>query len=56
MPLRLWFKAMFLMAAQKSGLSAKTLQLLMGFGSYQTAWSCGCTSSARRGCVLAARS
>ncbi|MHB8418483.1 MAG: IS1595 family transposase [Myxococcales bacterium] len=38
-PLRLWFRAMFLMAAQKSGLSAKTLQRLMGFGSYQTAWS-----------------
>jgi transposase-like protein len=36
---RLWFKAMFLMTAQKSGLSAKTLQRLMGFGSYQTAWS-----------------
>jgi transposase-like protein len=37
-PLRLWFKAMFLMTAQKSGLSAKTLQRLMGFGHYGTAW------------------
>jgi transposase-like protein len=38
-PLTVWFKAMFLMAGQKSGLSAKGLQRLMGFGSYQTAWS-----------------
>ena len=30
---------MFLMMAQKNGMSAKSLQRLMGFGSYQTAWT-----------------
>jgi transposase-like protein len=38
-PLRLWFRAMFLMAAQKLGLSAKNFQALMGLRSYQTAWT-----------------
>lgn len=37
-PLRLWFRAMFLMTAQKQGLSAKNLMRLLGFRSYQTAW------------------
>lgn len=37
-PLRLWFFAMFLMSAQKPGLSAKNLMRLLGFRSYQTAW------------------
>lgn len=38
-PLRVWFRVMFLMMAQKNGMSAKSLQRLMGFGSYQTAWA-----------------
>lgn len=38
-PLRLWLRAMFLMAGQKLGLSAKNFQRMMGLGSYQTAWT-----------------
>jgi len=37
-PLRLWFHVMWLMMAQKTGVSAKNLQDSMGFGSYQTIW------------------
>jgi len=37
-PLRLWFHVMWLMMAQKTGLSAKNLCETYGFGSYQTAW------------------
>jgi transposase-like protein len=37
-PLRLWFHVMWLMMAQKTGLSAKGLCDTYGFGSYQTAW------------------
>lgn len=37
-PLRLWFHVMWLMMAQKTGLSAKNLYDTYGFGSYQTAW------------------
>ena len=37
-PLRLWFKAIFLMVAQKNGVSAKALQHLLGV-SYPTAWT-----------------
>jgi transposase-like protein len=37
-PLRLWFHVMWLMMAQKTGLSAKNLCATYGFGSYQTAW------------------
>ena len=36
--LRLWFHVMWLMMAQKTGLSAKNLCDTYGFGSYQTAW------------------
>jgi transposase-like protein len=38
-PLRLWFWAMFLMSGQKLGLSAKNFMRMMGFTSYQTAWT-----------------
>lgn len=38
-PLRLWFRAMFLMTTQKLGLSAKNFMRMMGFPSYQTAWT-----------------
>lgn len=37
-PLRLWFHVMWLMMAQKTGVSAKNLKDFMGFGSYQTIW------------------
>ena len=37
-PLRLWFHVMWLMMAQKTGLSARNLCDTYGFGSYQTAW------------------
>lgn len=37
-PLRLWFHIMWLMMAQKTGMSARNLCDTYGFGSYQTAW------------------
>ena len=37
-PLRLWFHVMWLMMAQKTGVSAENLKDIMGFGSYQTIW------------------
>lgn len=36
--LRVWFHVMWLMMAHKTGLSAKGLCEVYGFGSYQTAW------------------
>ena len=38
-PLRLWFHVMWMMMAQKTGLSARNLCDTYGFGSYQTAWA-----------------
>jgi len=38
-PLRFWFHVMWLMMAQKTGMSAKNLCDTFGFGSYQTAWA-----------------
>lgn len=40
MPLRLWFRAMWLLTHQKTGMSALGLQRTLGLGSYRTAWSC----------------
>jgi transposase-like protein len=37
-PLRLWFHVMWVMMAQKTGVSARNLCDTYGFGSYQTAW------------------
>jgi len=37
-PLRLWFRALWEMTARKNGISAKDLQRILGFGSYETAW------------------
>ena len=37
-PLRLWFHVMWLMLAQKTGISAKNFKDTFGFGSYQTTW------------------
>ncbi len=38
-PLRLWFRAIWEMMTRKNGVSAKDLQRVLGFGSYQTAWT-----------------
>ena len=38
-PLRMWFRAMWELAVRKGGINACELQRLMGFGSYETAWS-----------------
>jgi transposase-like protein len=38
-PLRTWFQAMWYVTNQKSGVSALGLQRVLGFGSYQTAWT-----------------
>jgi transposase-like protein len=38
-PLRLWFQAMWYVTSQKFGGSALGLKRVLGFGSYQTAWS-----------------
>jgi transposase-like protein len=40
LPLRVWFRAMWWVTNQKSGLSALGLQRALGLGSYRTAWSC----------------
>jgi transposase-like protein len=46
-PLRMWFKAIFLMTSQKTVTSAKNLMRQLGLASHQTAWtwlhSCGWT-------------
>ncbi len=38
-PLRLWFRAIWWLTNQKSGINAMSLQRLLGLGSYQTAWT-----------------
>lgn len=38
-PLTIWFRAIWWMVAQKSGVSAKGLQKVLGIGSYKTAWT-----------------
>lgn len=38
-PLCTWFRAIWELAVRKSGINACELQRLMGFGSYETAWS-----------------
>lgn len=37
-PLTLWFRAMWYVTSQKTGVSALGLQRVLGLGSYQTAW------------------
>jgi transposase-like protein len=37
-PLTIWFKALWWFSTRKSGVNATTLQQMLGFGSYQTAW------------------
>ena len=36
-PLRMWFRAVFEISTKRTGISAKDLQRIMGFGSYETA-------------------
>ena len=38
-PLRTWFAAMWFVTSQKDGASALGLKNVLGFGSYQTAWT-----------------
>jgi len=38
-PLRVWFRAAWLMTSSRYGVNAVTLQEQLGFGSYQTAWA-----------------
>lgn len=52
-PLRLWFHVLWLMMAQKTGLSARNLCDTYGFGSYQTAW--GWLQKLRRVMIRAGR-
>lgn len=40
LPLRVWFRAMWWITNQKSGVSALGLQRALGLGSYRTAWTC----------------
>lgn len=40
LPLRVWFRAIWWVTNQKSGVSALGLQRLLGLGSYRTAWTC----------------
>ena len=39
-PLTIWFRAMWWITSQKNGVSALGLQQVLGWGSYQTAWTC----------------
>ena len=38
-PLTIWFAAAWYVTSANNGVSAKTLHRLLGFGSYQTAWT-----------------
>jgi transposase len=38
-PFKVWFRAMFEISTHRTGISAKDLQRMMGFGSYKTAWT-----------------
>ena len=38
-PFKTWFRAVFEISTRRTGISAKDLQRIMGFGSYETAWT-----------------
>jgi transposase-like protein len=38
-PMKVWFRAVFEVSTRRTGISAKDLQRIMGFGSYETAWT-----------------
>lgn len=39
LPLTQWFRAMWYLTSQKNGVSAMSVQRVLGLGSYQTAWA-----------------
>jgi hypothetical protein len=38
-PFKTWFRAVFEISSRRNGISGKDLQRIMGFGSYETAWT-----------------
>lgn len=38
-PLKMWFRAIFEISVRRTGISGKDFQRIMGFGSYETAWT-----------------
>ena len=38
-PFKVWFRAVFEVSSRRNGISAKDLQRILGFGSYETAWT-----------------
>jgi transposase-like protein len=38
-PLKVWFRAVFEISTRRTGISAKDLKRILGFGSYETAWT-----------------
>jgi len=38
-PFKVWFRAIFEISTRRTGISAKDLQRIMGFGCYETAWT-----------------
>jgi len=38
-PFKTWFRAVFEVSSRKNGISGKDLQRILGFGSYETAWT-----------------
>jgi len=38
-PFKVWFRAVFEISTRRTGVSAKDLQRMLGFGSYKTAWT-----------------
>jgi Zn ribbon nucleic-acid-binding protein/transposase-like protein len=38
-PFKVWFRAIFEVSTRRTGISAKDLQRILGFGSYRTAWA-----------------
>jgi hypothetical protein len=38
-PFKMWFRAVFEISSRRNGISAKELQRILGFGSYETAWT-----------------
>ena len=38
-PYKTWFRAVFEISSRRNGISAKDLQRILGFGSYETAWT-----------------
>jgi len=38
-PFKMWFRAVFEVSSRRNGISAKDLQRIMDFGSYETAWT-----------------